>query len=418
MKLVFGLAILLALSSCATFLEEQQPLENKIYKIKLERTESQARKSLFDFITTSQQYRNSPDILDESDMAMAQTKQKESIKLYNFKNTQYTGEIGLGGQDNKFKVIFDTGSANIWLNSARCNDYGCKNHKQYDGSKSATYEHLGYDLDVEFGTGELMGEINADTAYVGGVKIAKQEFAEIVRENGDVFAQSDFDGIVGLAYPSMAAYNFNPLFDNIMQQKLLDRNVFSFYFSRQEGSRSSELTLGGWDTDHFQGELHFHNVVNKYYWLLDADNILVNGQDVGLCKHGCKVVADTGTSLLTGPSDDLYDLLDTLNIDENCKNAKELPKLTFVLDGINYDLDANDYVMKIDSQGNEIAYDTFASIDSFVEMGANCQCVGSFMPLDIPSPQGPAWILGDTFLSKYYSVYDRDNDRVGFARAK
>ncbi|CAD8133714.1 unnamed protein product [Paramecium octaurelia] len=418
MKLVLGLITLVALGSCASFLEEQQPMENKIYKIKLDRTESQARKSLFDFVTTSQQYRKSPDVLGEADLEMTQTKQKESIKLYNFKNTQYTGEIGLGGQDNKFKVIFDTGSANIWLNSARCNDYGCKNHKQYDGSKSPTYEHLGYDLDVEFGTGELMGEINADTAYVGGVSIAKQEFAEIVRENGDVFAQAGFDGIVGLAYPEMAAYNFNPLFDNIIKQKLLDRNVFSFYFSRQEGSRSSELTLGGWDTEHFTGDLHFHNVANKYYWLLDADNILVNGKDLGLCKHGCKVVADTGTSLLTGPSDDLYDLLDTLNIDENCSNIKELPKLTFVLDGVNYDLDANDYVMKIDSEGNEVAYDTFASTDSFVEMGANCQCVGSFMPLDIPSPQGPAWILGDTFLSKFYSVYDRDNDRVGFARAK
>lgn len=39
---------------------------------------------------------------------------------------------------------------------------------------------------------------------------------------------------------------------------------------------------------------------------------------------------------------------DSLNIDEDCKNVRELPNLTFVIDGINYDLNANDYVMKID----------------------------------------------------------------------
>ncbi|CAD8099666.1 unnamed protein product [Paramecium sonneborni] len=42
-----------------------------------------------------------------------------------------------------------------------------------------------------------------------------------------------------------------------------------FYFSRQEGSRTSELTFGGWNQDHFQGELHFHNVANKFSWLLE-----------------------------------------------------------------------------------------------------------------------------------------------------
>ena len=100
----------------------------------------------------------------------------------------------------------------------------------------------------------------------------------------------------------MAAYGMDPLFDNVMRQGKLDSNVFSFYYDSIPNSQNSHLILGGSDSKYFSGPLTYFPVIDKYYWSIRASNILLNGKDVGLCRNGCKLVADTGTSLITGPS--------------------------------------------------------------------------------------------------------------------
>ena len=59
-------------------------------------------------------------------------------------------------------------------------------------------------------------------------------------EKAEVFDDT-FDCIVGLAYKKMAAKGTVPILDNIIEEGVLMRNIFSFYLSQGEEDHGAGL---------------------------------------------------------------------------------------------------------------------------------------------------------------------------------
>ncbi|XP_025263127.1 lysosomal aspartic protease-like isoform X2 [Camponotus floridanus] len=329
-----------------------------------------------------------------------------SVLLSNYKNITYYGNITIGTPPQTFKVIFDTGSANLWIFSKKCNVSVCLKRNQYDSTKSSTYIANSTLFHMKYTDYNIEGFLSSDIVNVAGLNIQNQTFVEVSNYNQLPTVNERIiryipviDGILGLGYSDISVDRVTPVFDNMIAQGLVSSPIFSFYLNRDTSAElGGKLILGGSDPVHYEGDFTYIPISRKGHWQLIMDKIVIN--DTNLCGESCgETTVDMETLFIMGPKKNIKLINTLIQIYMDCEQISQLSTIQFILGGKAFNLTNKDYM--------------FPALDEDISNEIVCLC--GFMETN---RQEINWVLGRIFISRYYTEFDMKNNRLGFALAK
>ncbi|VWU48559.1 peptidase, putative [Hepatocystis sp. ex Piliocolobus tephrosceles] len=325
--------------------------------------------------------------------------ENDIIELDEVANLMFFGQAEVGDNNQKFTLIFDTGSANLWIPSKVCNSRSCKHKNLYDSSKSKTYEKDGAPAQLTYGSGSVKGFFSKDIVTLGYLSLP-YKFIEVTNTDDIEFLYDniDFDGILGLGWKDLSIGSIDPVVVELKKQNKIDRALFTFYLPNND-SNTGYLTIGGIEDKFYEGAITYEKLTHDLYWQINL-NLSFGSLNI----ENANVIIDSGTSGITAPSDLVEKFFEDVNVIKvpflplyvtTCQ-YNGLPTLQFVSSQTLYTIEPEFYLIP--------AFDEDDTL-----------CIVNILPVDIDKN---TFILGEPFFRKYFTVFDYENESVGFAIAK
>ncbi|KAF0714312.1 hypothetical protein AaE_011606 [Aphanomyces astaci] len=302
------------------------------------------------------------------------------VRLQNYGNVQYVGELSFGSPPQVLTVVFDTGSSDTWIPGMSCTECGL--HSAFDYTQSSTFQDTHEKFLDSYGSGEVGGVIGVDTIGFGPFVVPNVRFG-VVTEETESLGMFIADGLVGLGFESLAKISRPTLFSTLAAQNADVNNMFAMYMTAEPNQDGSELHLGGYDLSmvgdnaswHFTPTVKLPDFDTFTYWavqyVIQSISILssvvvmiyfmfgdrMNGFSVrnssdNHCDPFCYAIIDTGTSLISIPDTQYTEIVEAITAGLACDglvchdvSLASFPPLKFGMAPDNiFTLDPRDYI--------------------------------------------------------------------------
>ncbi|KAI6126262.1 acid protease [Pisolithus croceorrhizus] len=338
------------------------------------------------------------------------------IPLWNV-DVAYLLRLDIGGHD--FWVVFDTGSADLWVASTDCTTEDCHGVPKYSQAESHTLSLLGEPFKLTYLSGSVVGIVATETIELGWYQIASQTFALANQTSGLDLADMGNSGILGFAFPSIAAIQpalGTTVLENIFEHLSDERRFFAYTLGRnnvETGTASdSSVAIGELDSSivNDSSQLSYFPVFRTShspydFWKLPIQSLTINSLSLHLSRSLVPGaispigVLDTGTTFILGPAADVEAFWNTVNVGNSVRYNKDSQRWEVRCDraiDVRVRLGEEDAALEIPLHPEDVSI-TWNSVNE------DAWCTGGLQAND--EVNSGDWILGDSFLRNVYVIH-------------